>query len=185
MKMERHPLDHASTPPVRSSRLRSLLKLRWLLRRLPSKRKLCRHPALGRFGSFLQKRQYLWCFREDHVGPAILVGSIVAFLPIFGIQFITVIALAILLKVNLPVLAGLQFISNPLTLAPIYLANYKVGKWLLVSLGVNPESTHALFSGIHSTLVGGMVLGTLFGLLMFGAYRLRLNLQKSTSMVAL
>ncbi|MCB1120052.1 MAG: DUF2062 domain-containing protein [Verrucomicrobiae bacterium] len=183
--MER--LIPTSTPNLtdRKIRIRSLLRLRWLLRWLPSKRKLCRCPVLGKFGSFLREQKYLWCFQEDRVGPAILVGSIIAFLPIFGVQLITVVALAIILKVNLPVLAGLQFISNPLTLAPIYLANYKVGSWLLATIGLSSENTNAVFSSINSTMLGGIVLGTLFGLLMFGAYRIRLKLEKSTSTVAL
>ncbi len=55
--------------------------------------------------------------------PAILLGLFIAFMPLYGIQLITVLILALILKVNLPIIVGLQFISNPITLVPIYVAN--------------------------------------------------------------
>ena len=55
--------------------------------------------------------------------PAILLGLFIAFMPLYGIQLITVLILALILKVNLPIIVGLQFTSNPITLVPIYVAN--------------------------------------------------------------
>jgi uncharacterized protein len=171
--------------PDRIRAIRTLWKIRHILKWLPSKRSIGRYPMIGRFGSYLKKRNYLWCFQEDRVGPAILIGSIVAFLPIFGIQLITVMAIALILKINLPVIAGMQFISNPFTLAPIYFANYKVGNWLLGSAGLGIENTGGFISGVNSTMLGGIVLGSAFGLFAYLAYRMQLKTELRTSKVAL
>jgi len=183
--MGKKVFETTPSPTDHRRRIRAIWRIRYLLKWMPRKRSISRYPVLGKFGAYLKKRNYLWCFKEDRVGPAILLGSIVAFLPIFGIQLITVMAIAIILKVNLPVIAGLQFISNPLTLAPIYLANYKVGKWLLDSAGVHFESGNGLLSGLNSTMVGGIVLGSLFGLFAYGVYFFRIKSAMRTSAVAL
>ena len=169
----------------RRNRFRKLWRLRWLLRWMPSKRSLGKFPVLKQFGSHLQRRKYLWSFKESRVAPAILLGSIVAFLPIFGVQLLTVVALAVLLKVNLPVIAGLQFVSNPLTLVPIYLANYKVGSWILQGIGLAEQGAENVIHGVNSTMVGGAVLGTVFGLLIYGLYLIRIKRDFRTSEVAL
>lgn len=162
--------------------------MRTFLRWLPNKGSLNRYPILGKYGYNLRNRKYLWSFKESKVGPAILVGSVVAFLPLFGIQLLTVMALALILKVNLPVLAGLQFISNPLTLVPIYLANYKVGSWLLNVVGFEPMKetvSETVLTGVNSTMLGGAVLGTVVGLLLYGVYMVRLKWSERISEVAL
>lgn len=186
--MEPSGSEEPGITDVRKRSIRKLLRLRYVLRWLPRKASLKRYPILGKFGHQLRNRKYLWSFKQPYVGPAILIGSIVAFLPLFGVQLLTVTALALVLKVNLPVLAGLQFISNPLTLVPIYLINYKIGSWLLDSVGLatTSESTVVtVFSGVNSTMIGGIVLGTLVGVLLYGAYRIRLIWEERTSKVAL
>ena len=173
---------------ARKSRIRRLWRLRFLLKWLPNRRSLSRIPVLGRFGGLLRTRNYLWSFKESRVAPAILIGSIIAFLPIFGLQLLTVTLIALILKVNLPVIAGLQFVSNPLTLIPIYLANYKVGSWLLDSAGfytVNDTATAAMINGVNSTMIGGIVLGTIFGLFLYGLYWIRVRSLETTSNIAL
>jgi uncharacterized protein len=173
---------------ARKKSIRKLLRMRYFLRWLPNKGSLKRHPILGKFGNYLRNRKYLWSFKESKVGPAIFLGSVVAFLPLFGIQLPIVMALALILKVNLPVLAGLQMISNPLTFVPIYLANYKVGSWLLNAVGFEPIKetvSGTLFTGVNSTMLGGAVLGTVVGLLLYGVYMVRIKWTERISKVAL
>lgn len=165
----------------RRLQIRKLLRLRRLLRWLPSKRSLVKIPLLRQFGSYLKKQTHLWSFREKRVTPAIFLGSIIAFLPIFGLQLLTVVALAVVLKINLPVITGLQFVSNPLTLVPIYLANYKVGSWILQGIGMAEKGAENLVHGVNSTIVGGAVLGTVFGLLMYSLYLIRIKRSFRTS----
>ena len=186
--MENLPANQLQANLDRRSRIRALLRIRYLLKWLPRKRTLSRIPVLGKFSGHLRTRTYLWSFKEHQVGPAILVGSVVAFLPLFGVQLITVMVLALILKVNLPIIAGLQFISNPFTLIPIYLANYKVGSWLLEILGLSPiqsgEKIGVVF-GVNSTMLGGIVLGSLFGLVLYALYLIRIKWPFRTSEVAL
>ncbi|MCZ6673752.1 MAG: DUF2062 domain-containing protein [Verrucomicrobia bacterium] len=187
-KMDIIASDKHNKSAVNHSRIRALWRVRYLLKWLPRRRSLSRYPVLGKFSCHLRNQNYLWSFKESRVAPAILIGSVVAFLPIFGVQLLTVMAIALILKVNLPILAGLQFISNPLTLIPIYLANYKVGSWLLESFGFNPISQGGsgnLLFGLHSTLVGGIVLGSLVGLFLYGLYFVRIKWLLRTSKVAL
>ena len=169
----------------RRLRFRQLWRMRWLIRWIPGKRTLNRLPVFRKFGGTLKQRKYLWSFKEHRVVPAILIGSVIAFLPIYGVQLPTVMALAVLLKINLPIIAGLQFVSNPLTLVPIYFANYKVGSWLLGLVGFSsPEASNLIYS-VNSTMVGGAVLGITFGLFLYGAYLIRLKWDSCTSEVAL
>jgi hypothetical protein len=163
------------TKAKRRLHIRKLWRIRHILKWMPSKRSLDRFPVLGRFSVFLRQRKYLWSFKESRVAPAILIGSVIAFLPIFGVQLLTVVVIALLLKVNLPVIVGLQFVSNTLTLVPIYLANYKVGAWSLNSLGLHEAGSNSISFGLNSTLLGGMILGTLFGLVVYGLYLVRIK----------
>ena len=169
----------------RRLRFRKLWRMRWLLRWIPGKRSLSRFPMFRKFGGALRERKYLWSFKESRVVPAILIGSVIAFLPIYGVQLPTVMALAVLLKINLPILAGLQFVSNPLTLVPIYLVNYKVGSWLLGLVGFSIPETTTVVHGVNSTVLGGAVVGTVFGLILYGTYLIRIKRESRISEVAL
>jgi len=137
---------------------------------------LRRFPVLSRFAHLIKARPYLWSYHRDKVVPAILLGSIVAFLPIVGIQLFVALALAIILKANLPILAALQFISNPFTLVPIYLANYHVGNFTLNMVGINLKATDGpwgAFQSIHATMLGGLIIGIAVGLALYGIYHTR------------
>jgi len=169
----------------RRRHFRKLWRMRWLLRWIPSKQTLSRFPMLKAFGNTLRRRKYLWSFNKDRVVPAILIGSVVAFLPIYGVQLPIVMGIAMLMKINLPILAALQFVSNPFTLIPIYLANYKVGSWILGWFGLSLAEANAIFFSMKSTVIGGVVLGTLFGLFVYAAYIFRVKWEARTSEVAL
>ena len=185
LTMEKPAETVQKTREQRRLQFRKLWRLRWLLRWIPGKRTLERFPVFKAFGKKLKTRKYLWSFKKDRVVPAILIGSVIAFLPIYGVQLPTVMAIALMMKINLPILAGLQFVSNPLTLVPIYLANYKVGSWILGWFGLTLAEANAIFFSMKSTVIGGAVLGMLFGLVVYGAYILRVKWEARTSEVAL
>ena len=67
-----------------------------------------------------------WHLTKHSVAGAFFIGVFCAFLPM---PFQTVLAgfLAIILKRNLPLSVGLVFISNPITMAPIFYFNYLIG----------------------------------------------------------
>ena len=108
-----------------------IARVKRLLRRMPRRATMHRFPVLKWFSNSARKRSYLWCFRVKAVIPALYAGCILTFLPIYGIQVPLSIALAFLLRANLPVLVSLQLVSNPLTILPLYFSCYQIGKSIL------------------------------------------------------
>jgi uncharacterized protein (DUF2062 family) len=101
--------------------------LKRVLRYLPRRATLHKYPVIGRFAAHLRPRDYLWSFRRQHLRRAYYAGSIIALLPLFGIQLPLALVAALLLRSNFVVLGGLQLITNPLTAAPIYYATHQLG----------------------------------------------------------
>lgn len=165
---------------------------RWL-RPLPRRSNIHRYPILKFFADTARKRIYLWSFRVEHVIPAIYAGSILTLMPLYGLQVIGAFLLAVLLRANLPILIGLQVVSNPLTVLPIWYAAYQIGRIILSVLGLNvialnrDEVRLMLDKFIHGawgekfehlsivfavTSLGAIVMGTFFGLIGGVAYRI-------------
>jgi hypothetical protein len=65
------------------------------------------------------------------IALAVAIGLFVAWTPTIGFQMGLTVVLAWLLGANKVVGVPLVWISNPLTLAPIYLPNYYLGRWIL------------------------------------------------------
>lgn len=74
--------------------------------------------------------QELWGVRRKTVVPAVAWGVFVAFLPIPGHILVSALG-SLVLRCNIPVAALATFISNPLTIGPIYYFCYRVGAKLL------------------------------------------------------
>jgi len=72
----------------------------------------------------------LWGIRRKTVVPAFALGLFVAFMPFPGHPLVAAL-LALFLRVNVPVAAISTFVSNPLTMGPMYYFNYRVGAALL------------------------------------------------------
>ncbi len=72
----------------------------------------------------------LWHLNRRSAAGAFAVGLFCAFVPI-PLQMILAAAVAILLRVNFPISVALVWITNPLTMAPIYYFAYKLGAWVL------------------------------------------------------
>lgn len=72
----------------------------------------------------------LWGIRRKMVVPSVATGIFVAFLPVPGHVLIAALG-ALTLRVNIPVAALTTFISNPLTVGPMYFFAYRVGAALL------------------------------------------------------
>jgi uncharacterized protein (DUF2062 family) len=119
----------------RHARFARIRRTKWLLRFTPRRASLHRYPLIGRFADFARKRSYLWSFRGDNVRPAIYAGSITALLPIMGVQLPVAFILAVLLRANVMVLGGLQFVTNPFTAWFVYPATYQLGKAVIHASG--------------------------------------------------
>ena len=104
---------------------RKLIK-RWM----PDHEKIKSHPHLNRlFGKLLHDPNLLHLNRRSVAG-AFFVGLFMAFVPL-PTQMIFAAAAAILIRVNLPISVGLVWITNPVTMPPIFYFAYKVGAWVL------------------------------------------------------
>ena len=72
----------------------------------------------------------LWSVRRKNVVPAVALGVFFAFMPFPGHPLWAAFA-ALALRVNIPIAALTTFISNPLTMGPLYFFAYRFGAWLL------------------------------------------------------
>lgn len=147
-ELERHQHEHRA-------RLR---RLRRFLRPLPRRANVARYPIIKWFANAARSRPYLWSFRRAHVIPALYIGSVLSMLPLYGIQLPLAFAASLLARGNLTVMAALQFITNPLTVGPIYWANYVVGAWLIdvTGMGIGHDT---LGTKINALFIGGAILG--------------------------
>ncbi len=113
------------------------------------------------FGTLLHDPN-LWHLNRHSVAGATAVGLFTAFLPI-PFQMVVAAALAIAFRVNLPISVVLVWVTNPLTMGPIYYACYKLGAWIL---DVPPRHVHfslswAWFSGEFLAVWKPLLLGCL------------------------
>ena len=72
----------------------------------------------------------LWGIRRRTVVPAVAIGFFIAFLPTPGHTMMGVL-LALAFRVNVPVAALATWVSNPVTMAPMYYFSYRFGRALL------------------------------------------------------
>lgn len=98
---------------------------KWLKKKLPDKTILQQYRVLRIFGEILH-RPILWRFRKETLAKGAAIGLFVAFIPL-PIQMIIAVGLAVLFSANLPISVSLVWITNPLTMPPIYYFCYKIG----------------------------------------------------------
>ena len=103
---------------------------KFIQRWLPNPDKVRNHPHLQRiFGKLLHDPNLLHINRKS-VSGAFFVGFFMAFVPL-PFQMILAAAAAIWRKVNLPISVALVWITNPLTVPPMFYFAYLVGCWTL------------------------------------------------------
>ena len=103
-------------------------------RHLPSPASLAGRGGLGILGSAIADPE-LWHLNRRSVSSAFAVGLFLAFLP-FPSQMLLAAAAAIVLRCNLPLSVALVWITNPLTIPPMFYFTYKLGTLIL---GVPPR----------------------------------------------
>ena len=108
-------------------RHRRIRRVKKWMRRLPRRSNVHRYPVLKWFSGTARRHSYLWSFRTKEMRSAIFFGMIIALMPLVGIQMLIVFFMAVWLRSNLPLIVAIQWISNPLTMGPIYYADYRIG----------------------------------------------------------
>lgn len=179
---------------LRKIRRDRIARTKRILRWLPRRTNLHRYPGLKRYATRARRTHELWSFRTRPVVVALYAGSILSFLPLYGVQLVLSVLAATLLRANLPILVGLQFITNPLTILPIYFAAYQIGRVTLGLLGVsvpllNRAQLEVLLQNIFAmtawgenfayfakvfgvTSLGGIILGIFVATIASWIYRL-------------
>ena len=72
----------------------------------------------------------IWHMNRRSVSGAFATGLFWAMIPI-PLQMLTAAFTAIVLRINLPISLGLVWLTNPITMPPIFYINYHFGSWLL------------------------------------------------------
>lgn len=140
-----------------------------IARYFPDPETIRNHKYLRCFGSLLIGPG-LWHLNRNSVAKAFAVGVFSAFMPI-PFQMLLAAALAIFFCCNIPIAVALVWLTNPITMPPVFYFCYRVGAWLL---GMPIEHFHfesnlhwVLNSMLHiwqPFLLGCVVSGLVFGL---------------------
>ena len=100
-----------------------------LKRYLPSPQSIRENSSLRPLAPLL-KHPDIWHLNRRSVAGAAFIGLFCCFLPI-PFQMVVAGALAVLFRCNLPISIALVWISNPLTIPPMFYFTYRLGAWLL------------------------------------------------------
>lgn len=128
------------------------------------------HKHLRIFGKLLHDAN-LWHLNRRSVSGAFFWGLFWAFIPI-PLQMLAAAAAAILCRVNLPIAVALVWLTNPLTMPPIFYFNYLVGSKLLghpitvTDFDASIEWMESVIAQVWEPLLfGSVVCGMLAGLI--------------------
>ncbi|WP_313652050.1 DUF2062 domain-containing protein [Pseudomonas soli] len=141
-------------------------------RYMPDPTSIREHKSLRFFGKLLHDPN-LWHLNRHSVARAMGVGLFAALIPI-PMQMLLAAALAIPVRGNLPIAVSLVWLTNPLTMPPVFFVTYMTGAWLLqVPPRTLPESitvdwvTEQLATIWQPFLLGSVVCGVVLGVLAY------------------
>ena len=99
-----------------------------LKRIMPDPGTILENRYLSVFGKLLHDPN-LWHLNRRSASGAVAVAFFITYLPPVGHMLVAA-ALSILFRVNLPVAVAVVWISNPLTIPPMFYFAYVVGSWM-------------------------------------------------------
>ncbi len=108
---------------------------------LPTPEQIRQNKSFEYLGSLLHDPN-LWHLNRRSVSGAFAIGLFVCYIPI-PLQMVQAALLAILFRVNLPIAVSLVFITNPVTIPPMFFIAYRVGAMVM---GIEIQPFHFEFS---------------------------------------
>jgi len=143
---------------------------------MPDHHKIRNHKRLQMFGDLLHDAN-LWHFNRRSVSGAFAVGFFCAFIPI-PMQMILAAAIAIVARVNLPISVSLVWITNPITIPPIFYLSYKVGTFIMGQEAISSDYQlsaewfrEQLYLIWQPFLLGSLICGMLSAMLAYLSIR--------------
>jgi uncharacterized protein (DUF2062 family) len=137
-------------------------------RYMPDPASIREHKSLRFLGRLLHDPN-LWHLNRHSVSRAMGIGLFAAFMPI-PLQMLLAAVLAIIARANMPISVSLVWLTNPITMPPVFYGTYKLGSWLLdmPARSLPDELSWEWISGQLSTvwqpfLLGSLVAGVVFG----------------------
>jgi len=98
-------------------------------RYMPDRETVLRQKCLQCLGHLLHNPA-LWHLNRHSVADAFFVGLLMAFVPV-PFQMLLAASMAIFVHVNIPISVALVWLTNPLTMPPIFYFAYRIGDWIL------------------------------------------------------
>jgi uncharacterized protein len=132
---------------------------RWLRGIMPDRREILNSKYLRVFGTLLHEPN-LWHLNRRSASGAFALGLFVMYLPPVG-HMLMATAGAIKFRVNLPISLALVWISNPVTMPPMYYFAYVVGALIMGERIRNFEPNYWLDWHHWLGVVGPALLGCL------------------------
>lgn len=148
-------------------------------RYMPHPDSIREHKSL-RFLGKLTHDPNLWHLNRHSVARAMAIGLFAALIPL-PLQMLLAAILAVPVRANLPISVGLVWLTNPLTMPPVFYCTYKVGSWILqVPAGeidqLWPRISHfisepswELLTNLWSPILAPLLVGSLLSGVLIGA----------------
>jgi hypothetical protein len=138
-------------------------------RYMPDPTRIKEHKSLRFLGSLLHDPN-LWHLNRHSVARAMGIGLFAALMPI-PLQMLLAALLAIAVRGNMPISVSLVWLTNPITMPPVFYCTYQIGAWLmqLPPRRLPDELTWEWISGQFSTLWQPFLLGSVVAAVVFGA----------------
>ncbi|MFH1262781.1 MAG: DUF2062 domain-containing protein [Pseudomonadota bacterium] len=96
---------------------------------MPDHHKVRTHKRLQFLGTLLHDPN-IWHFNRQSASGGVAVGLFWAMIPM-PFQMIPAAACAVWFRVNLPISVALVWLTNPVTMPPIFYGAYRLGSWIL------------------------------------------------------
>lgn len=151
----------------------------------PTPETLKAHPHLRHFGQALHNPN-LWHINRRSAAGAVAVGLFCAWMPI-PFQMLLAAIVAMIFTVNLPLSVALVWVSNPITMPPLFYGAYRLGAFILQEKVVefNFQLSFTWLAQILETiapslLLGCVIMGSICAIVGYGLLRLcwRVNTTK-------